>query len=93
VSGGGDAGVDQGRDDGYIGARGLPPEFLAKHHLPTDLSLYDEFNFLGWIAARKQIIAIRLQGIYHFEEDAVADAVEAEMPEEDDDLSLAEQAA
>ncbi|MCZ8078497.1 MAG: microcin C ABC transporter permease YejB [Fuscovulum sp.] len=29
VSGGGDAGVDQGRDDGYIGARGLPPEFLA----------------------------------------------------------------
>ncbi|ESW62571.1 MAG: ABC transporter permease [Rhodobacter sp. CACIA14H1] len=30
VSGGGDAGVDQGRDDGYIGARGLPPEFLAQ---------------------------------------------------------------
>ncbi|MEZ5756083.1 MAG: microcin C ABC transporter permease YejB [Paracoccaceae bacterium] len=29
VSGGGDAGMDQGRDDGYIGARGLPPEFLA----------------------------------------------------------------
>ena len=30
VSGGGDAGIDQGQDDGYIGARGLPPEFLAK---------------------------------------------------------------
>ena len=29
VSGGGDAGIDQGQDDGYIGARGLPPEFLA----------------------------------------------------------------
>ena len=29
ISGGGDAGADQGRDDGYIGARGLPPEFLA----------------------------------------------------------------
>ncbi|MBA4352443.1 MAG: microcin ABC transporter permease, partial [Rhodobacter sp.] len=29
VTGGGDAGIDQGRDDGYIGARGLPPEFLA----------------------------------------------------------------
>lgn len=31
VSGGGDAGVETGRqDDGYIGARGLPPEFLAQ---------------------------------------------------------------
>ncbi len=30
VTGGGDAGIDQGRDDGYIGARGLPPEFLAQ---------------------------------------------------------------
>ncbi|MCZ8334577.1 MAG: microcin C ABC transporter permease YejB [Rhodobacteraceae bacterium] len=31
VSGGGDAGVEtQGQDDGYIGARGLPPEFLAQ---------------------------------------------------------------
>ena len=29
VSGGGDAGATQGQDDGYIGARGLPPEFLA----------------------------------------------------------------
>ncbi|MBU9699032.1 microcin C ABC transporter permease YejB [Rhodobacteraceae bacterium HSP-20] len=28
VSGGGDAGAEQ-QDDGYIGARGLPPEFLA----------------------------------------------------------------
>ena len=31
VSGGGDAGVETGRqDDGYIGARGLPPQFLAQ---------------------------------------------------------------
>ncbi|NBE06922.1 microcin C ABC transporter permease YejB [Paragemmobacter ruber] len=31
VSGGGDAGSgSQGQDDGYIGARGLPPEFLAQ---------------------------------------------------------------
>ncbi len=31
ISGGGDAGAEQqGQDDGYIGARGLPPEFLAK---------------------------------------------------------------
>ena len=30
VSGGGDAGAEQGQDDGYIGARGLPPEFLAQ---------------------------------------------------------------
>lgn len=31
VSGGGDAGAElPGQDDGYIGARGLPPEFLAQ---------------------------------------------------------------
>ena len=30
VSGGGDAGAEQGQDDSYIGARGLPPEFLAQ---------------------------------------------------------------
>jgi microcin C transport system permease protein len=30
ISGSGDAGADQSRDDGYIGARGLPPEFLAQ---------------------------------------------------------------
>jgi len=30
ISGGGDAGVEQAQDDGYIGARGLPPEFLAQ---------------------------------------------------------------
>lgn len=30
VSGGGDAGAEQQQDDGYIGARGLPPEFLAQ---------------------------------------------------------------
>jgi microcin C transport system permease protein len=30
ISGGGDAGAEQQREDGYIGARGLPPEFLAQ---------------------------------------------------------------
>jgi len=34
--------------------------------------LFDEFNFLGWIAARKQIIATRLQGVYRFDEVAAA---------------------
>lgn len=30
VTGSGDAGMEQGQGDGYIGARGLPPEFLAQ---------------------------------------------------------------
>ena len=30
ISGSGDAGAEQQQEDGYIGARGLPPEFLAQ---------------------------------------------------------------
>jgi len=30
ISGGGDAGIDMNQDSGYLGGRGLPPEFIAE---------------------------------------------------------------
>lgn len=54
--------------DDWVATR--TPEFLARHHLPTDLNLYDEYSFLAWIKARRQLIATRLQGIYRIEHGA-----------------------
>lgn len=39
------------------------PAFWARHHLPADVSLYDEFNFLAFIDARKRLLAPVLQSL------------------------------
>ena len=38
----------------WIRSRSL--EFLVKHHLPNDPALYEEYNFLDFVLARKQAI-------------------------------------
>lgn len=63
------------------------PDFLARHHLPADLNLYDEYSFLSWIAARRVLISERLQGIYKVKGIEESPALIEGMPEEDDDLS------
>jgi hypothetical protein len=37
--------------------------FWRKHHLPDDPALYDEFYFLDFIQARKQLLKIYLQSV------------------------------
>lgn len=37
-----------------------PAEFWRQHHLPDNPSLYEEFNFLGFIQARKQLLGTHL---------------------------------
>lgn len=38
-------------------------DFWHKHHLPDDPALYDEFNFLDFIQARKQLVKVYLQSV------------------------------
>lgn len=75
----------------------LTPDFLARHHLPDNLSLYDEYHFLQWIGVRRERIAQRLQGLFQFEAAATipahsSAAAETTQNPEDDDLALDEQA-
>jgi hypothetical protein len=69
------------------------PEFLARHHLPSDLNLYDEYTFLSWIGARRALIAERLQGIYKVKGATESPTLVNEMREEDDDLSIVDETA
>ena len=38
-------------------------DFWQQHHLPEDPALYDEYNFLDFIQARKQLLKKRLQSV------------------------------
>lgn len=38
-------------------------EFWARHHLPSDPALYEEFAFLEFITARKQLLALHLERV------------------------------
>lgn len=62
------------------------PDFLARQLLPADLNLYDEYNFLSWIGARRMRIAERLQGIYKIKGVEESTVLLKNAPEEDDDL-------
>lgn len=44
-------------------ARSRTPEFWARHHLPSDPALYEEFAFLEFITARKQLLALHLERV------------------------------
>ncbi len=44
-------------------ARSRAPEFWARHHLPSDPALYEEFAFLEFITARKQLLARYLERV------------------------------
>jgi len=44
-------------------ARTRNAEFFATHHLPDDPALYDEFNFLEFIQARRALIRTYLQTV------------------------------
>lgn len=44
-------------------ARSRTPEFWARHHLPSDPALYEEFAFLEFITARKQLLASHLERV------------------------------
>ena len=41
--------------------RTRPADFFALHHLPDDPALYEEFNFLDFVHARRQLIKMRMQ--------------------------------
>lgn len=54
-------------------------DFLALHHLPGDPALYEEFNFLDFVQARRNLIKSRLQTLLS---DEVAPTVET-LPRDD----------
>lgn len=39
------------------------PDFWARHQLPSDPALYEEFAFLEFIQVRKQLLALRLERV------------------------------
>ena len=59
------------------------PEFWVRHHLPSDPALYEEFAFLEFITARKQLLALHLERV-------LLDALDAP-PQEAPQTSLANQ--
>lgn len=77
---------DEARDyysvdfDDWVASRS--PDFWAKHHLPSDPALYDEFNFLDFVGARKRLIGQRLGALLQEKEGDAPAVPEAQIVQE-----------